>query len=133
MLRTEQLIKQRLMELKLNYDLNLISPLFGNDAEYQNMFGICQDGLNSINEASYMSSTYGYIRALHVAIFESSPYLRTFPCPVEIANKAIFDFIKDHGDYELYSHYLKPESEIKLPKFGADHFQYAADVELSCD
>ena len=93
---------------------NLVSSYFGNDEEYRAQYGLTADGFDPLNESSYLSHRYHWIRASNVIRSEN------FGDMYKI-------FIQEQGDFDLYAYYLSPYSSIKYPEFGFSQYQCSDD------
>ena len=97
---------------------NLVSSYFGNDEEYRNQYGLTADGFDPLNESSYLSHRYHWIRVSNAVQPENfSDMYKTF--------------IQEQGDFDLYAYYLSPNSAIKYPEFGFSQYQCADDPKLT--
>jgi hypothetical protein len=106
----------------------VIKAIYSNDEEYRNMFGLSAAGLYPLNEALYMASKYGYIRAAHISLLSeltlTSSIMET-TLNIEETRSFTYSFLDKYGDYEVWSYYLHPNSGVKLPKFGVGQYQHS--------
>lgn len=89
----------------------LARVLYNNDEEFHTMFGITEQGWDSINESAYSSDRYGFI-----------PFSHTSGDDMQAA--ILKDFINsDLSDKDLYRSFLV--QKFKSPKFGVGQYECA--------
>jgi len=93
---------------------NLVASYYGDDDEFRIQYGLTANGFDALNESSYLSHRYHWIRASNV-----------------IRQKNFMEmckaFVQEQGDFDLYFYYLFPNSGIKFPEFGVNQYQCADD------
>ena len=95
--------------------------LFIDDKIYRTMYGLTNEGLNLLNESSYLAHRYKLIRPTYMG---SNVQLRING---KILNKSesyrfLDIFLKTNGDQDLFYYYLSPESMIEYPEFGMGRY-----------
>lgn len=105
-------------ELKLSHLETLISSFYKNDEDYRSQYGITENGFDPLNESSYTSHRYHWIRTSN---------------PITLNNyKDLFElFVKENGDFNMYSYYLSQKSSIKYPKFGINQYKCSDLPDIS--
>ncbi len=103
---------------KLKRIESFILACYGNDENLHIQYGLSSSGFDALNESSYLSHRYHWIRAFNMI------------GPKRFAD--IYEtFIQELGDFDLYSHYLSPNSSIKFPKFGVNQYKCADNPNLT--
>ena len=109
---SSSIVSQRSKSKSLQIGIHSINNAYSNDEEYHTMYGLTSQGLDLLNESSYLAHRYGFIRTSHVHIPDSS----------RIDYRRTWRYIKN-GDEDLYRYYLSPKSPIKFPKFGVGAYE----------
>ena len=121
--RSSSVVSQRSKSKSLQVGTNgfsyAINNAYSNDEEYHTMYGLTSQGLDLLNESSYLAHRYGFIRMSHVQ-GESS----------HIDHRRTWWYVKN-GDEDLYRYYLSPKSPIKFPKFGVGAYECSDSVRDS--
>jgi hypothetical protein len=80
------------------------------------MYGLTEEGLDLINESSYMAHRYGFIRLWHIDGAQEELWK-----PV----KKRINLMRKYGifDRDLYNFYLSSEFKKRCPKFGVGDFE----------
>lgn len=99
--------------------------LFHNDEEYRTMYGINSEGLDLLNESSYLAHRYGFIRASHGDLECARLSIKKNNLNKSQSNAFFQNFFTNHGDHDLFEYYLSPNSPIKYPEFGLGQYKCA--------
>lgn len=102
--------------------------LFVDDKIYRAMYGLSKDGLDLINESSYLAHKYGFIRPTYIGV---DTELRINGKKLNKAESFNFlkAFLKTNGDHDLFRYYLSPESAIIYPEFGVGRYS-CSDINV---
>ncbi len=114
--------RQRLFHLRCD-QMNI--NLFHNDEEYHTMYGLASEGLDLLNESSYLAHRYGFIRLAHEDTQRSEVIIDEMKLSKGQSIDFIQNFFRSYGDYDLFHYYLSPDSPIKFPKFGVGQYRCA--------
>jgi len=103
---------------------NFNISIFFDDEVYRTMFGITSKGLDLINESTYLSHKYKFIRPAFIG-----DQTRFVLDGKEFNQKQMRQFFKKYFesayvDRDLYKYYLSKKSTIKYPEFGKGKYLY---------
>ena len=114
---SELFVEKMSQSARLENIENLVASYYGNDDEFRTQYGLTANGFDALNESSYLSHRYHWIRAVNVIRRKSFADIYQ-------------DFVQEQGDFDLYSYYLSPNSTIKFPQFGVNQYQCADDPDI---
>lgn len=106
--------------IRLDNIEKFISSYYVNDMEYRAQYGLTAYGFDSLNESSYLSHRYHWIRVSNSICMKNS---KNFENVYEY-------FIQEQGDFDLYSYFLSPNSSIKYPIFGIGQYQCVDSLNI---
>jgi len=99
--------------------------LFHNDEEYYTMYGLNSNGLDLLNESSYLAHRYGFIRASHGDLECARLSVKENKLDKKESQAFFQSFFSSNGDLDLFEYYLSPDSPINYPEFGVGQYECA--------
>jgi hypothetical protein len=93
--------------------------LYGNDEEYHTMYGITEEGWDSVNESSYLAHRYKCIRYSHTSC--------TMTKGSKIRDGELGEVQRmansECADKDKFRFFLSSDSSVKFPKFGIGQYK----------
>lgn len=102
--------------------------IFKNDRIYHVMYGLTKQGIDLVNESSYLAHKYKIIRPAYVG-FKTNVNINGKLLDKKESIKFLKKFLRTNGDFDLYRYYLSPKSPIKYPEFGKGNYR-CADINI---
>lgn len=105
------------------YGSKINASLLRNDEVFRTMFGITSQGIELLNESSYLAHRYGWIRPVPIGMETKFTFNGKSKSVSEFYD-LLSSFLEFNADYGLYLYYLASESTIEFPEFGKGAYQY---------
>ncbi|MBO4405502.1 MAG: hypothetical protein J5821_02115 [Alphaproteobacteria bacterium] len=95
--------------------------LFIDDKVYRTMYGFTKEGLDLINESSYLAHRYGLIRPTYLGS-DTQLSINGKVLHKTESYRFLDAFLQINGDHDLFRYYLSPKSSIEYPEFGIGRY-----------
>lgn len=95
--------------------------LYMDDKAYRTMYGFTNEGLDLINESSYLAHRYGLIRPTYLGS-DTQLSINSRPLSKSESYQFLDTFLRINGDRDLFRYYLSPKSPIAYPEFGIGRY-----------
>lgn len=102
--------------------------LFMDDKVYRTMYGFTNEGLDLINESSYLAHRYGLIRPTYLGP-NTQFSINSGPLSKLESYRFLDAFLRINGDHDLFHYYLSPKSSIEYPEFGIGRYS-CSDIKF---
>ena len=102
--------------------------LFVDDKIYRAMYVFTKEGLDLINESSYLAHRYKLIRPTYVGPNTELSINGRALSKTE-SYRFLNTFLKANGDHDLFRYYLSPDSTVEYPEFGIGRYS-CSDIKF---